>query len=76
MPGHGAKYRVVGPAGESDAELLAVQIHSGLSLDEEPVDLGGITIFKTPQLSGQQAVEGVGDDGHYDVKVHLHQDRG
>ena len=76
MPGRGAQDGVVGSAGKSDGELLAAQTHLGLALDEEPVDLGGITVFKAPQLSGQQAVEGVGDHGHDDIKVHLHQDGG
>jgi hypothetical protein len=40
---------------------LAAHAYSRLALDEEPVDLGSITVFKTPQLSGQQAIEGIGD---------------
>ena len=76
MPRHGTQDRIVRSAGKSDAELLAAQAHSCLPLDEEPVDLGGITVFKAPQLSGQQAIEGVGDHGHDHIKVHLHQNGG
>ena len=53
MPGQGAQDGIVGSARECDGELLAAQACSGLALDEEPVDFGSITVFKTPQLSGQ-----------------------
>lgn len=76
MPGHRAQDGVVGSAREADGEFLAAQTDGGLALDEEPVDLGGVTVFKASQLSGQQAIEGVGHHGHDDIKVHLHQDRG
>jgi len=48
MPRHGAQDGVVGSARERDAELLAAQAYSGFALDEEPVDLGSITVFKAP----------------------------
>ena len=76
MPGYGTQDGVVGSARERDGELLAAQTYSGLALDEEPVDLGSITVIKAPQLSGQQAIKGIGDHGHDHVKVHLHQDGG
>ena len=49
MPRHGAQGGVVGSARECDGELLAAQTCSGFALDEEPVDLGSITVFKSPQ---------------------------
>ena len=48
MPGRGAQDRVMSFSRERDGELLAAQSYSGLALDEEPVDLGSITVFKTP----------------------------
>ena len=74
MPRHGAQNGVVHSAREYDGEFLAAQTYSGLTPDEEPVDLVSVTVFKAPQLSGQQAIEGIGDHGHDHVKVHLHQD--
>ena len=74
MPRHGAQDGVVGFARKRDGEFLAAQTYSGLTLDEEPVDLGSVTVFKTSKLSGQKAIEGIGDHGHDHVKVHLHQD--
>ena len=53
MPGHGSQDRVVGSAREADGELLTAQTNGGLSLDEESMDLSGVTVFKAPQLSGQ-----------------------
>jgi hypothetical protein len=38
-----------------------------LSLDGETVDLGGITVFKAPELPGQKVLKGVGDHGHDDI---------
>ena len=38
-----------------------------LSPDEERVDLGGITVFKAPELPGRKAVKCVGDQGHGDI---------
>ena len=55
---------------------MAAQTYSGLARDEEPGDLGSITVFKAPQLSGQQAIEGIGNHGHDHVKVHLYQNGG
>ena len=46
MPRHGAQDRVMGFSRERDGELLAAQTYSGLALDEEPVDLGSITVLK------------------------------
>ena len=63
-------------AGEADSELRAVEDDSGLALDEEPIDLGRVTVFKTPQLAGQEAIEGVSDHGHDHIEVHLDQDGG
>ena len=48
MPGHAAQDRVVGPAREGDDESLAAKTYLGLALDEEPIDLGGVTGFKSP----------------------------
>ena len=66
----------MGPAREGDGESLAAQTYPGLALDEEPIDLGRIAGFKSPQFPGQEAVEGIGDHGHDHIKVHLHQNGG
>jgi len=76
MPGHRAQDGIMRSAGEGDGELLALQADRGLALEEEPVDLGGVTGFKPPQFAGQEAIEGVGDHGHDPIKVHLDQNRG
>jgi len=76
MPGQGTQDWVVRSAGKSDGQFLVAQAYLGLALDKESVDLGGVTVLKTPQLSDQQAIEGVGDHGHDHIKVHLHRDWG
>ena len=40
------------------------------------MDLCGIAAFKPSKLLGQHGIEGIGDHGHDDVKVHLDQDGG
>ena len=56
-----------------DGHLPWSKTHFPLSLDEETMDLGGITVFKAPELPGKKAVEGVGDHGHDHIKMHLDQ---
>lgn len=54
MPGQCAQDGIMRSAREADGELRTVEDDSGLALDEGPVDLSGVAIFKAPQLLGQE----------------------
>jgi hypothetical protein len=75
MPGNLSKDRVMRPAGVSYFHIAGCDVHVGLSPDKMAKDLLSVALIEAPELLGQHAVEGVGDHGHQDVEVHLHQNR-
>lgn len=62
--------------GVSHLYLAGCDSHVGITPDKMAIDLLGVTLFKSSELLGQHAVEGLGDHGHQDVEVHLHQNGG
>ena len=76
MPGDVSEDRVMRPAGVGHLHLAAGDVDVGLAPDKMAKDLLGVALFEAPELLGQHAVKGIGDHGHQDVKVHLHQNRG
>ena len=60
----------------ADGNFVALDNYICLTLDKKPVDFGGVAVFKSPELPGQHAVEGIGDHGHDHIKVHLDQNGG
>jgi hypothetical protein len=73
MPGNLSKDRVMRPARVDHPHFAAGDFDVGLASDKMAKDLLCIALFKASELLGQHAVEGVGDHGHQDVKVHFHQ---
>ena len=76
MPGNIPEDRVMGPAGVSYLHIAGCDVHVGLSPDKMAKYLLSVALLEAPELLGQHAVEGVGDHGHQDVEVHLHQNGG
>ena len=73
LPGNVSKDWVMRPAGVGHLHLTAGDVHVGLSPDKMAKDLLGVALLEAPELLSQHAVKGVGDHGHQDVEVHLHQ---
>ena len=73
LPGNISKDRVMRPAGVGHLHLAGCDVHVGLAPDKMAKDLLSVALFKAPELLGQHAVKGIGDHGHQDVEVHLHQ---
>ena len=59
-----------------NGNLMVTDSHRCLPLDKEPRDLRGIAALKTSEFVGQHAVEGIGNHGHDDVEVNLHENGG
>jgi len=76
MPGDASEDGVVRPAGIGYLHRAATDVDDRLSPDKMAIDSLGVALLESPELFGQHTVEGVGDHGHQNVKVHLHQDRG
>ena len=76
VPGNVSEDRVMRPARVGHVHFSAADVHIGLTPYKMAKDLLGVALFKTPELLGQHAVKGIGDHGHQDVEVHLHQDGG
>ena len=73
LPRNVSEDRVMRPAGVGHLHFAAGDVHVGLASDKMAKDLLGVALFKASELLGQHAVKGVGDHGHQDVEVHLHQ---
>ena len=76
MPGDASEDGVVRPAGIGYLHRAAIDVDDRLAPDKMAIDSLGVAMLESPELFGQHTVEGVGDHGHQNVKVHLHQDRG
>ncbi len=76
LPGDTPEDRVVCPAGIGDLQSAVLNVDGCLAPDKMAVDRLGVALLEAPELFGQHTVEGVGNHGHQDVKVHLHQDGG
>jgi len=76
LPGNVSEDRVMCPAGVGHLHFAGRDVYVGLATDKMAKDLLGVALFKSSELLGQHAVEGVGDHGYQDVEVHLHQNRG
>ena len=76
LPGDAPEDGVVSSARIGNLYGAAIDVDDSLSPDKMAVDSLGVALLESPELFGQHAVEGIGDHGHQDVKVHLHQDRG
>ncbi len=76
LPGNVSEDRVMRPARVGHPNLAAGDVHVGLAPDKMAKDLLSIALLEAPELLGKHAVEGIGDHGHQDVEVYLHQNRG
>ena len=62
------------PSREGDHKTIGGKIHLAFAFDKVAVDPGRIALLKAAELSGQHAIEGVGDHSHDHIEVHLGQD--
>ncbi len=76
LPGDTPEDGVVCPAGVGNLQSAVLNVDGCLAADKMAVDRLGVALLEASELFGQHAVEGVGDHGHQDVKVHLYQDGG
>jgi len=76
MPGNFSEYGIMGSSGEDDGDLIFLEPYFPFSFDKESVNLGGIASFKSAELLGQHAVEGISNHGHNYVEMDLYQDGG
>jgi hypothetical protein len=65
----------VGVAGEGE-HFVSADSDGGLGPHEVADEFGGVAVLEASQLVGKHAVEGIDDDGHDHVEVHLGEDGG
>jgi hypothetical protein len=58
-------------SGKDDGNFVSLENYIPLSLNKVPVDLGGVTAFKSPEFLSQHGIESIGDHGHDHIKMHL-----
>lgn len=59
LPGNISQNRIMGLSRISNGDFSRIDFYRCLTLDEVPVDLLGVALFKASELLGKHAVEGV-----------------